>query len=99
MFALAPGKGIFAHREPGGVLHAYIALSAPKEWFAAIDFADAAAAKARVAAEFDGLGARAERAHHRRRQRRPCRARSTRCRPTTAGSARPASRCWATPRI
>ena len=54
LFALAPGQGIFAHREPGGVLHAYAALSRPAEWIAAIDFADEAAAKARVAAEFEG---------------------------------------------
>ena len=54
MAALAPGKGIQAHREPGGVLHTYVALSKPAEWFAAIDFGDAGAAAARVAAEFDG---------------------------------------------
>jgi 2-polyprenyl-6-methoxyphenol hydroxylase-like FAD-dependent oxidoreductase len=49
-----PGKGIQAHREPGGVLHTYVALSKPAEWFAAIDFSDTGAAVARVAAEFDG---------------------------------------------
>jgi 2-polyprenyl-6-methoxyphenol hydroxylase-like FAD-dependent oxidoreductase len=54
LFALAPGQGIFAHREAGGVLHAYVALNRPAEWFAGIDFTDAAAATARVAAEFDG---------------------------------------------
>ena len=54
MFALAPGRGIFVHREPGGVLHAYVALTRPAAWFAAIDFADPAAARARIAAEFDG---------------------------------------------
>jgi 2-polyprenyl-6-methoxyphenol hydroxylase-like FAD-dependent oxidoreductase len=54
LFALAPGKGIFAHREPGSVLHAYIALNRPAEWIAGIDFADAGAATARIAAEFDG---------------------------------------------
>ncbi len=54
LFALAPGKGIFAHREPGGVLHSYIALNRSADWIAAIDFADAGAARARVAAEFDG---------------------------------------------
>jgi 2-polyprenyl-6-methoxyphenol hydroxylase-like FAD-dependent oxidoreductase len=54
LFALAPGKGIFAHREAGSVLHAYVALNRPAEWFAGIDFTDAAAATARVAAEFDG---------------------------------------------
>jgi 2-polyprenyl-6-methoxyphenol hydroxylase-like FAD-dependent oxidoreductase len=54
MFALAPGKGIFAHREAGGVLHTYVALSRPVDWFAGIDFCNAAAATARIAAEFDG---------------------------------------------
>lgn len=54
MAALAPGQGIQAHREPGAVLHTYVALSRPADWFAAIDFSDGAAAAARVAAEFDG---------------------------------------------
>jgi 2-polyprenyl-6-methoxyphenol hydroxylase-like FAD-dependent oxidoreductase len=52
MFALAPGKSIFAHREAGGVLHAYIALKRPVDWVASIDFSDPAAAAAQVAAEF-----------------------------------------------
>jgi len=54
LFAGAPGRGIQAHREPGGVLHTYVALSKPAEWLAAIDFTDAGAALARVAREFDG---------------------------------------------
>lgn len=54
LLAPAPGREIFAHREGGDTLHAYIALSRPREWFAAIDFSDAAAATARIAAEFDG---------------------------------------------
>ncbi len=54
MFALAPGQGIFAHREANAVLHAYVALNRPAEWFAGIDFADSAAAAGRVAAEFKG---------------------------------------------
>jgi 2-polyprenyl-6-methoxyphenol hydroxylase-like FAD-dependent oxidoreductase len=54
MFAATPGKSIVAHREAGGVLHTYVQLSRPVEWFAAIDFADPAAAVARIAAEFDG---------------------------------------------
>lgn len=53
LFSLTPGKGILAHREPDGVLHTYVALSKPQEWFAGIDFSDAAAL-ARVAAEFEG---------------------------------------------
>ncbi|MFE2374380.1 FAD-dependent oxidoreductase [Streptomyces sp. NPDC059398] len=51
---LAPGKGITAHRESGGTLHTYVALTKPQEWFAAIDFTDSAAAAARVAEEFTG---------------------------------------------
>ena len=54
MFALTPGTGIAAHREAGGVLHTYVELNRPAEWVAGIDFTDAAAATARVAAEFDG---------------------------------------------
>lgn len=54
MFALAPGKGILAHREPNGVLHTYVALNKPKAWIEAIDFSNQTAALALVAAEFDG---------------------------------------------
>ena len=43
MFALAPGQGIVAHREAGNILHTYVELTRPVEWFVA-----------RVAAEFDG---------------------------------------------
>ncbi|KAA6221314.1 FAD-dependent monooxygenase [Streptomyces albofaciens JCM 4342] len=50
----APGKGIQAHRERGDTLHAYVMLARPQEWFAAIDFTDAAAATTRIAREFDG---------------------------------------------
>ena len=54
MFALAPGRGVFVHREAGDVLHAYVALTRPAAWFAAIDFTDVPTAKARIAAELDG---------------------------------------------
>lgn len=54
LHALAPGKGIVAHRETNGVLHTYVALTRPQEWFAGIDFADPTEVKARVAAEFEG---------------------------------------------
>ncbi|MER7463979.1 NAD(P)/FAD-dependent oxidoreductase [Streptomyces sp. NPDC097981] len=54
MIAPSPGKEIFAHRESGDTLHAYVALSRPRDWFAAIDFTDASAAAARIAREFDG---------------------------------------------
>ena len=54
MIAPAPGKEIFAHRESGDTLHTYVALSKPLDWFATIDFTDAAAATARIAQDFDG---------------------------------------------
>ncbi|KAA0935546.1 FAD-dependent oxidoreductase [Streptomyces apricus] len=54
MLALAPGKGIQAHREKGDTLHTYVALTRPQDWFGAVDFADPAAAAARIAAEFEG---------------------------------------------
>jgi 2-polyprenyl-6-methoxyphenol hydroxylase-like FAD-dependent oxidoreductase len=54
MFALAPGQGIFAHREANAVLHAYVALNRSVEWFAGIDFANAVEATGRIAAEFEG---------------------------------------------
>ncbi|MFD7058377.1 FAD-dependent oxidoreductase [Streptomyces sp. NPDC059906] len=54
MVAPSPGKEIFAHRESGDTLHAYVALSRPLEWFAAIDFTHPSAAAARIAREFDG---------------------------------------------
>ncbi|MFC9325693.1 FAD-dependent oxidoreductase [Kitasatospora sp. NPDC057015] len=54
MYALTPGKGIVAHREAGGILHTYVELNRSAEWIADIDFTDPAAARARVAAEFDG---------------------------------------------
>ncbi|QLE70283.1 FAD-dependent monooxygenase [Streptomyces rectiverticillatus] len=54
LIAPSPGKDIFAHRESGDTLHTYVGLSKPLDWFAAIDFTDAAAATARIAREFDG---------------------------------------------
>ena len=51
LFALAPGKGLLAHRERGGTLHTYAQLRKPLDWLAE---ADAATVTARVAAEFDG---------------------------------------------
>ncbi|WP_039798198.1 FAD-dependent oxidoreductase [Nocardia araoensis] len=54
MTAPSPGREIHAHRERGDTLHAYVVLARPYDWFAAIDFTDAAAATARIAQEFDG---------------------------------------------
>jgi 2-polyprenyl-6-methoxyphenol hydroxylase-like FAD-dependent oxidoreductase len=54
MYTAAPGQAIAAHREAGDVLHTYVQLVRPLAWVEEIDFADPAAASARVAAEFDG---------------------------------------------
>ncbi|MFD8542587.1 FAD-dependent oxidoreductase [Streptomyces sp. NPDC059649] len=54
MIAPTPGREIFAHRERDDTLHAYVGLSEPQDWFAAIDFTDPAAATARIAQEFAG---------------------------------------------
>jgi 2-polyprenyl-6-methoxyphenol hydroxylase-like FAD-dependent oxidoreductase len=54
LFALAPGKGIMAHREPNGVLHTYVALNKPEDWIARIDFSAPVTALAQVVEEFDG---------------------------------------------
>jgi 2-polyprenyl-6-methoxyphenol hydroxylase-like FAD-dependent oxidoreductase len=52
LLALAPTKGIMAHREPGGVLHTYAALNKSREWIDGIDFTDGATSGAEVAKEF-----------------------------------------------
>ncbi|RSM63126.1 FAD-dependent oxidoreductase [Amycolatopsis sp. WAC 01376] len=54
MFGIGPtpGMSIHGHRERGDTLHGYVELTKPLEWFDDIDFSDAEAAKARIAAEF-----------------------------------------------
>ncbi|WP_433796220.1 FAD-dependent oxidoreductase [Actinoplanes sp. CA-252034] len=54
MYALVPGQGFLAHREPGGVIHTYVVLDRPLPWFTGIDFTDAVTTRKRIAAEFDG---------------------------------------------
>jgi 2-polyprenyl-6-methoxyphenol hydroxylase-like FAD-dependent oxidoreductase len=54
LMAVAPGKGILAHREADGALHGYVALNRPEDWIARIDLSDPTNALARLAAEFDG---------------------------------------------
>lgn len=49
LFVPSRGKGIAAHREPGGALHTYAQLRVPQEW---ID--STTPLRDRVAAEFDG---------------------------------------------
>lgn len=54
MIALAPGKGILAHREANGTLHTYVAFNKPEEWIKSIDFSNPKAASLQIAKEFDG---------------------------------------------
>ena len=54
---------------PAAVLHTYVALSKPEDWIAGIDFGDPPRPARASPTEFDGLGAGADRAHHRRRHR------------------------------
>ena len=54
LFAVEPGKGILAHREPNGVLHIYVELNKPKDWIEGIDFSNPVTALACVVKEFDG---------------------------------------------
>jgi 2-polyprenyl-6-methoxyphenol hydroxylase-like FAD-dependent oxidoreductase len=54
LMALAPGKGILAHRYASGALHTYVAFSKPEDWFTSIDFSDKRAGLAQIAEEFDG---------------------------------------------
>ncbi len=64
MFALAPGKGIVAHREVGSVLHTYVELNRPAEWIAGIDFTDATAATRASRGRVRRVGTGAHRADH-----------------------------------
>lgn len=52
LFALAPGRGMLAHREPDGSLHTYLALTVPRDWVDGVDWADADKAKAALLDEF-----------------------------------------------
>jgi hypothetical protein len=52
--AVAPGKGILAHRYADGTLHTYAALNKPESWISQIAFSDPASVTAHIAGEFDG---------------------------------------------
>lgn len=54
LMAVAPGKGILAHRHADGTLQAYIALNKPEEWIACLDFTNPKTALIQIADEFKG---------------------------------------------
>lgn len=54
MYALAPGEGIQAHREPGNVIHTYIALRRSEQYLERIEFNKPEKAITQIAAEFVG---------------------------------------------
>jgi 2-polyprenyl-6-methoxyphenol hydroxylase-like FAD-dependent oxidoreductase len=54
LMALAPGRGILAHRYADGTLHIYTALRQPAEWFATMGVPDAPVSLARIAGQFAG---------------------------------------------
>ncbi|MFH8610658.1 FAD-dependent oxidoreductase [Streptomyces sp. NPDC018029] len=54
LMAVAPGKGIIAHRYADGHVRGYVALNKSEEWMRSIDFGDPAAGLRRLADEFDG---------------------------------------------
>jgi 2-polyprenyl-6-methoxyphenol hydroxylase-like FAD-dependent oxidoreductase len=52
--AVAPGKGILAHRNADGTLKTYVALNKPESWIASFDSRDAKASLSLIADHFQG---------------------------------------------
>ncbi len=54
LMAVAPGKGIIAHRSADGSIAGYVALNEPEDWVRSIDFSDVRAGLAFIAERFAG---------------------------------------------
>ncbi|MEV8605488.1 NAD(P)/FAD-dependent oxidoreductase [Streptomyces griseoviridis] len=54
LMAVAPGRGIIAHRYADGRVRGYVALNKPEEWMRSIDFSEPAAGLRQVVDQFDG---------------------------------------------
>lgn len=54
LMAVAPGKGIIAHRHADGTVRGYVALNKPEGWIRSIDFSDMKEGLACLAKQFDG---------------------------------------------
>lgn len=54
LMAVAPGKGIIAHRNVDGSVAGYVAMNEPEEWIGSIDFSDARAGLSFIAEQFAG---------------------------------------------
>jgi 2-polyprenyl-6-methoxyphenol hydroxylase-like FAD-dependent oxidoreductase len=57
LMAVAPGKGILAHRNADGTVAGYVALNKPEEWINAIDFSVPKAGLVRLAGQFEDWAA------------------------------------------
>lgn len=54
LMAVAPGKGIIAHRNADRTVSGYVALNKPQDWISSIDFSNVRIGLGRVAEEFEG---------------------------------------------
>lgn len=57
LMAVAPGKGILAHRNTDGSVHVCVAINKPESWASSIDFTDARVGLSRVVEQFEGWAA------------------------------------------